>query len=106
MSNYWDKMKLNPSDMNKDDIERRREAYNLAHEIRKFEIGLFWQRATYYWAFILAAFTSHFALIGLLFNSNKDKKFSIPELYNLQVYPCLPWQSRLSFAISSHSVGF
>lgn len=100
MSNYWECMKLEPSrkDCEKErcdpkntcsvenpakgtESDRRFEAYKKAHEIRQFEIGLFWQRATYYWAFILAAFTAHFALVGLLFSGEKD--FSIPELYNL-----------------------
>ena len=80
---YWEKMKLAPSDTTKVGKEKRKGAYEKAHEIRKFEIGLFWQRATYYWAFILAAFTAHFALLGLLFSSDKRKDFSIPELYNL-----------------------
>jgi|GEM_PF-676302 len=98
MSNYWECMKLDPpiKDGKNDgskvfccdenpakgtESDRRYEAYRKAHEIRQFEIGLFWQRATYYWAFILAAFTAHFALLGLLFSGEKD--FSIPELYNL-----------------------
>ncbi len=102
MTNYWEKMKLDPpSESSKSKnrntqsnntsenpakgtaSDRRFEAYKKAHEIRQFEIGLFWQRATYYWAFILAAFTAHFALIGLLFNSDNNRDFSIPELYNL-----------------------
>lgn len=82
MTNYWQKMKLDVSDMTELEKEKRKEAYEKAHEIRKFEIGLFWQRATYYWAFILAAFTAHFALIGVLFG-NEKKAFSIPELCKL-----------------------
>lgn len=83
MNNYWDKMKVDPSDMSENTKKKRKEAYEKAHQIRQFEIGLFWQRATYYWAFILAAFTAHFALLGLLFGSEKEKNFSIPELYQL-----------------------
>lgn len=62
MTNYWKQMKIDASDATKNELEKRKEAYEKAHDIRKFEIGLFWQRATYYWAFILAAFTAHFAL--------------------------------------------
>jgi hypothetical protein len=36
-----------------------------AHEIRKFEIELYWKRATYFWAFQLVAFTA----LGLLFKA-------------------------------------
>ncbi len=36
-----------------------------AHEIRKFEIELYWKRATYFWAFQLVAFT----VLGLLFKA-------------------------------------
>lgn len=90
MSNYWECMKLSPpansfkaKSSQKKESDKRFEAYKKAHEIRQFEIKLFWQRATYYWAFILAAFTTHFALIGLIFNSDKNKELSFTELYNL-----------------------
>lgn len=81
-TNYWKQMKIDASDATKIELEKRKEAYEKAHDIRKFEIGLFWQRATYYWAFILAAYTAHFALIGMLFG-NENRDFSIPELYRL-----------------------
>ena len=80
MTNYWKQMKIDASDAIKNELEKRKEAYEKAHDIRKFEIGLFWQRATYYWAFILAAFTAHFALIGMLFG-NENSDFSMSELY-------------------------
>src|ERR1017187_9081897 len=38
-------------------------ARRLAHDIRQFEIELYWKRATYFWAFQLIAFTT----LGLLF---------------------------------------
>ncbi len=38
-------------------------ARQLAHDIRRFEIELYWKRATYFWAFQLIAFTT----LGLLF---------------------------------------
>ncbi|MBR5966605.1 MAG: hypothetical protein IK015_10870 [Treponema sp.] len=58
-------------------------ALKTAHDIRKFEIDLFWRRGTYYWAFILAAFTAHFALIGLLFSEESNKEFCFEEFCNL-----------------------
>jgi hypothetical protein len=41
---------------------RRIEALKRAHDIRKFEIELYWKRATYFWTFIGAAFAGYFAL--------------------------------------------
>ena len=35
------------------------EAYKLALETRKFEIDLYWKRATYFWTFIAAAFAAY-----------------------------------------------
>ena len=92
MSDYWEKMKLDSLDMTNESVRKRFEAYNRAHEIRKFEIELFWKRATYYWAFIFAAFTAHFTLLGMLF---KDRQFSFPELY------ALPGLSLFSLAITA-----
>lgn len=40
------------------------DALKLALDIRKFEIELYWKRATYFWAFIAAAFVGYFALQG------------------------------------------
>jgi len=47
--------------------DRLAKACALAHEIRKFEIELYWKRATYFWAFQLIAF----AALGLLFRDGK-----------------------------------
>ncbi len=46
----------------KGDIDPRKDALTRAHELRKFEIENYWKRATYFWAFQLAAFT----LLGLI----------------------------------------
>ena len=76
---YWEKMGLSPPTKQNINVEgersekkerkERKEAYKRAHEIRQFETALFWTRGTYYWAFILAAFTAHFALLHILFSS-------------------------------------
>ncbi|MGO4500030.1 hypothetical protein AB4114_29565 [Paenibacillus sp. 2RAB27] len=47
---------------NKDD--KQLEALKFALDIRKFEIELYWKRATYFWAFIAASFAGYFALIN------------------------------------------
>ncbi len=44
-------------------------AYEKACECRDFEIDLFWKRGTYFWAFIMASFTAHFALFGIVFST-------------------------------------
>ncbi|MEC0269369.1 hypothetical protein [Paenibacillus anseongense] len=46
----------------KDDLQF--EALKFALDIRKFEIDLYWKRATYFWAFIAASFAGYFALIN------------------------------------------
>lgn len=65
---------------------RLHEAYKQTADIRKFEIELFWKRGTYYWAFILAAFTAHFALLGLIFSTfseNVNKELSLKNMCEL-----------------------
>ena len=58
-------------------------AYEQAADIRKFEIELFWSRGTYYWAFILAAFTAHFSLLGILFTKGDGMELSLFNLWSL-----------------------
>lgn len=65
---------------------RLENAYKQAADIRKFEIELFWKRGTYYWAFILAAFTAHFALLGMIFstfNKDENKELSLKNICEL-----------------------
>src|SRR5260370_22665292 len=40
----------------------RSKALKLAHNIRKFEIRLYWKRAKYFWTLIAASFAAYFAL--------------------------------------------
>lgn len=44
------------------DSEKRKRAHELALDIRKFEIELYWKRATYFWTLIAATFAGFFAL--------------------------------------------
>ena len=81
IDNYWECMGF-PLDPSVNCKTQREEAYKRAHEIRQFEIELFWTRGTYYWAFILAAFTAHFALLSLLFDV-EHYPFSLSNLYDL-----------------------
>lgn len=45
-----------PDDKKNPDLEK---ALDLALDIRKFEIDLYWKRATYFWTFIAAAFAGY-----------------------------------------------
>jgi hypothetical protein len=46
-----------------DDSYRRAEKYfDVAADVRKFEIGLFWQRSFFFWGFIGAAFVAYSAM--------------------------------------------
>ncbi|MGI8314940.1 hypothetical protein [Halobacillus mangrovi] len=46
----------------KDRSRLRENALKQALDIRKFEIELYWKRATYFWAFIAATFTGYFVV--------------------------------------------
>ncbi|GAB4061597.1 hypothetical protein [Uliginosibacterium sediminicola] len=64
----------------KKDPEILKEALKQAHEIRKFEIELYWKRATYFWTFIGAAFVGYAAFFnaattGNLPSPNPEREF-------------------------------
>lgn len=52
---------------NENEIERRKSALNKAHDIRKFEIELYWNCTLYFWGFQIALITA----FGLTANRNK-----------------------------------
>lgn len=54
-------------------LGKAEKALNLALDIRKFEIGLYWQRAAYFWALIAVAFAGYFAILGS--EHLEDKEF-------------------------------
>ncbi len=58
------------------DKEKRRLAFEKAHEIRKFEIELYWKRTTYFWAFIAFSFGAYIAVV-----SSENKEFIDRENY-------------------------
>lgn len=75
--NYFDNdeycSKVFDSAKNTDENYPMEKALNTAHDIRKFEIQLFWSRGIYYWGFIVASFTAYFAVLNkLLPNENLD----------------------------------
>lgn len=46
------------------DPKRLESALEHALDIRKFEIEMYWKRATYFWALIAVAFAGYFAVVG------------------------------------------
>ena len=57
---YFEKLGLCPD--NEGDRPKRRSAFKRAHEIRTFEIDLYWKRATYFWALEVAVFVAFAAM--------------------------------------------
>ena len=45
-----------------DECTRHKAALETSHDVRKFEIGLFWTRGSYYWVFIAASLAAYFAV--------------------------------------------
>lgn len=41
----------------------KEKAFERAHDIRKFEIELYWKRTTYFWAFLITSFGGYFAIL-------------------------------------------
>jgi hypothetical protein len=70
---YFEALGLNPMVDQKENATKLSAALARAHDIRKFEIELYWKRATYFWAFQAVAF----AALGFLF---KDGSIPKPEL--------------------------
>lgn len=54
------------------DHEKAKVALEHALDIRKFEIGLYWQRATYAWTLIAATFAGYFAVLSVQGMVDKD----------------------------------
>ena len=72
--------------------ERKRKlAFEKAHEIRKFEIELYWKRTTYFWAFIAFSFGAYIAVV-----SSESKKFTNRENYAF-VITCIGFIFSLSW---------
>lgn len=61
---YFKRFKTNKKEtfLAKDEVLLR--AFETALDTRKFEIELYWKRATYFWAFIAAMFIAYFAVLN------------------------------------------
>lgn len=71
--------------------EKRRLAFEKAHEIRKFEIELYWKRTTYFWAFIAFSFGVYIAVV-----SSESEEFTNRENYAF-VITCIGFIFSLSW---------
>ncbi len=68
-----------------DDNLPLKKALKLVHDIRKFEIELFWKRGTYFWAFIVASFSAYFFVLNKFMPD--CGKFSISCFAGLNCFP-------------------
>lgn len=59
----------------KTNVELTKAALEKALENRKFEIGLYWQRAAYFWALIGVAFAGYFAILSANDTYLRDKDY-------------------------------
>ena len=75
-----------------DEKSPEEKAFETANDCRKFETEHFWQRGTYYWAFILASFTAHFTCLG---NFTKEQAIDFNEIKSF------PWLSLLILAVTA-----
>jgi hypothetical protein len=71
----------------------RKEALKQALDIRKFEIDLYWKRATYFWTFIAASFAGYFVL-------QKDA-----DLANVYIVSCLGFLFSLAWYLVNRGSG-
>lgn len=73
------------------DPKKAEAALQHALDIRKFEIGLYWQRATYFWALIAAAFAGYFAVLAAEHMSAPEKAFNAFVIACLGLIFSLSW---------------
>jgi hypothetical protein len=57
------------------DLDKAKKALEIALDNRKFEIGLYWQRAAYFWALIAAAFAGYIAVMSAEPSHLHDKEY-------------------------------
>jgi hypothetical protein len=62
------------------DPDNAKKAFEMAWDIRNFEIEMYWKRANYFWAFIASAFVGYFAMVTSK-NYPEPDKFHHVEVY-------------------------
>ncbi|MDM3712848.1 hypothetical protein O9433_06000 [Proteus mirabilis] len=60
-------------DVHNRDSKTLEAAFKQASDIRKFEIELYWKRATYFWALIVVAFAGYFSVLSIDMDKLNDK---------------------------------
>ncbi len=71
LDEYNGKMGVKKKDSSNVDGEQESKlcaAYRVASEIRQFEIELFWKRATFFWAFIVAIYTAYYQVLTKIYD--------------------------------------
>lgn len=98
---YLSAMGFEKEKLTKGDMKRLREAYKRAHDIRKFEIEMYWRRSAYLWAFQAVAF----AALGAIFASTNNIGWECPEIPSGNFDICATKRSRLIIATAVWSFG-
>ncbi|EGQ9247977.1 hypothetical protein CGH85_23675 [Vibrio parahaemolyticus] len=62
-------------DVGKSDSGKLQAAFSQVSDIRKFEIELYWKRATYFWALIVVAFAGYFSVLSTDVTKVENKYF-------------------------------
>ena len=71
-------------------VTQYEKAYDMAADIRKFEIELFWKRATFFWAFITAIYVAYFQVLTQI-HHNEHGYISLVVLSALGLFFCVSW---------------
>lgn len=71
-------------------VTQYEKAYDMAADIRKFEIELFWKRATFFWAFITAIYVAYFQVLTQI-HYNEHGYISLVVLAALGLFFCVSW---------------
>lgn len=71
-------------------VTQYEKAYDMAADIRKFEIELFWKRATFFWAFITAIYVAYFQVLTQI-HHNEHGYISLVVLAALGLFFCVSW---------------
>jgi len=77
---------------------KEKAALEHALDIRKFEISLYWQRATYFWTLIAASFAGYFAVLAA--EKMEDK------LFNAYVIACIGFVFSLAWFLVNRGSKF
>jgi FtsH-binding integral membrane protein len=83
-------LELFKDDSNGDNNKKLEEALKVALDTRKFEIELYWKRATYFWAFIAASITAFFVLLSSK-DVTENHKWFIPIVAFIGYFFSLGW---------------